>query len=799
MPATTMRAAGVRGAKAGARVLALAALAVAPAAAVEFEAGGARLSLDTTLSHGLSYRVADRDDNVIGVNSDDGDLNYDGIISNTSRFIGELDVDAGAFGAFGRVQGFVDFENRGGRERTPLPDEARDRVGEDIEVLDLYVSAGGDLGEMPVDARVGNMVLNWGESTFIQGGVNVISPFDVTRLRKPGAELREGLLPAPMASVAASPTPELSVEGFYQLRWAETRVDPSGTYFSTNDYGSPGGSIAYLANAQTRPLVSDLGGPNPATAEGRGLAQLIPAVNLALPGCTPTATGSFVGADCVRERDRRFLGVARAADEEPRDSGQWGVALRWYSEALNDTEFGFYFINHHSRLPLVSARYGTAAGVRNAAAAAGGVRAGVAAGVRQAVEAARPQIEAGAAAQVAAARPQIEAGVTQVVDAARPQIEAGVVQAVNAARSLIEQGVTQAFTQRVTAGVEADVPAATPNRSEVVAGAVAARLASDPVRAQISAAVQAETASRIMRGVEDQRAMLIAQGVKDQEAMLIANGVREKVAELTAEGIAAQARTIAGASTAFATDQYGKTARYFVEYPEDLKVFGFSFNTVLGASGWALQGEYSYHPDTPLQRTETSLFIEGLAPLNAALTAAANPTPANLAHAAETQKQLGAYLQGWVPRDVSQLQATLTKTFGPRFGADGSVFVAEAAVTRIHDMPDKDTLPLDTHGSGDTLVADATSWGYRVAGRLDYNNAVGAVRLSPYAQFQHDANGNSAGPSGPFLEGRTAFTAGLGLGWLDDVRMDLSYTMFGGSTNYLRGRDFVSVSASWSF
>lgn len=799
MPATRMRNAGVRGATAGARVLALAALAAAPAAAVEFETGGARLSLDTTLSHGVSYRVGDRDDKVIGVNSDDGDLNYDGgIISNTTRFIGELDVDLGAVGAFGRVQGFVDFVNLEGRDRTPLPDEARDRVGDDLEVLDLYVSAGGDLGDMPVDARVGNMVLNWGESTFIQGGVNVISPFDVTRLRKPGAELREGLLPAPMASVSASPTPELSVEGFYQLRWAETRIDPSGTYFSTNDYASPGGSIAYLANDDTRPLVSDLGGPNPATAEGRGLAQLIPAVNVALPGCNATATG-FVGADCLRERDRRFLGVARAADREPRDSGQWGVALRWYSEALNDTEFGFYFINHHSRLPLVSAVYGTAAGVSNAAAAAGGVRTGVETGVRQAVEAARPQIEAGAAAQVAAARPQIEAGVTQAVNALRPQIEAGVTQAVNAARSQIEAGVTQVVTQRVTAGVEAQVPAATPDRSAVVAQQVAMQLASDPVRAQISAAVQVETASRITEGVANQQAMLIAQGVKDQEAMLIADGVKETVARLTAEGIALQSGTIAGASQAFATDQYGKTARYFVEYPEDLKVFGFSFNTVLGSSGWALQGEYSYHPDTPLQRTEGSLFLEGLTPLTAPAAAASNPTPANVARAREALGKLGTYLQGWVPRDVSQLQATLTKTFGPRFGADGSVFVAEAAVTRIHDMPDKQTLPLDTHGSGDMLVADATSWGYRVAGRLDYNNAVGAVRLSPYAQFQHDANGNSAGPSGPFLEGRTAFTAGLGLGWLDDMRMDLSYTMFGGSTNYLRGRDFVSVSASWSF
>lgn len=765
MPATTMRTAGVRGATAGARVLALAALAAAPAAAVEFETGGARLSLDTTLSHGVSYRVGDRDDKVIGVNSDDGDLNYDGgIISNTTRFIGELDIDVGAFGAFGRVQGFVDFVNLEERDRTPLPDEARDRVGDDLEVLDLYLSAGGDLGEMPVEARVGNLVLNWGESTFIQGGVNVISPFDVTRLRKPGAELREGLLPVPMASVSASPTPELSVEGFYQLRWAETRIDPSGTYFSTNDYASPGGSIAYLADDDTGPLVSDLGGPNPATAEGRGLAQLIPFVNAELPGCNPTAAGS-VGADCVRERDRRFLGVARAADEEPRDSGQWGVALRWYSEALNDTEFGFYFINHHSRLPLVSAYYGTREGVTNAAYAADGIRK------------ARPQIGAGVAAQVEAARPQIEAGVAAKVAEERPKIVAGVTAQVAAAQPLIEQMVTQAVRQQITAGVEAQVPAATPAE---VSRLVAAQLATSEFQEQIAASVQ------------DQMAKQIEVNVKMKEDELIATGV----AKLTADRTAA---TIAGASQVFATDQYGKTARYFVEYPEDLKVFGFSFNTVLGSSGWALQGEYSYHPDTPLQRTEGSLFLEGLTPLTAPAEAARNPTPANVARAREALSKLGTYLQGWVPRDVSQLQATLTKTFGPRFGADGSVFVAEAAMTRIHDMPDKVMLPLDTHGSGDTLVADATSWGYRLAGRLDYNNAVGAVRLSPYAQFQHDANGNSAGPSGPFLEGRTAFTAGLGLGYLDDMRMDLSYTMFGGSTNYLRGRDFVSVSASWSF
>ena len=745
----------------GAAAIALAAVAAAPAAAVEFETGGARLSLDTTLSHGLSFRVADRDsDDVLGVNSDDGNRNYGGgLISNTSRFVSELDMEFGSFGAFGRVQGFVDFENRdGGRDRTRLPAEARDRVGDDLEVLDLYLSAGADIGDMAVEARLGNQALNWGESTFIQGGVNVISPFDVARLRKPGAELREGLLPVPMVSVAASPTPELSVEGFYQLKWEETRIDPSGTYFSTNDYASPGGSVAYLANEATRPIVSDMGGPNPMTAAGQGLADLVRAVNLALPGCRATAAG-FAGPDCLLERDRRFLGVARAPTQEPRDSGQWGVALRWYSEALNDTEFGFYFVNHHSRLPLVSARYGTAAGLLNAHLAARGVSSGAEPGVRQLVAAARPLIEAGVRQAVAAARPLIEAGVTRAVEAARPQIQ---------------QGVTQAVTQQITAAVEAQVPAGTPDRSAVVKQQVEVQLRSNAVQARLSAAVRDEVASQIAKGVEDQSARRIETGIED-----------ESERQVTA-AIDCEKGRVAPACEAFASDSYGKTARYFVEYPEDLKVFGFSFNTVLGSSGWALQGEYSWHPDSPLQRTETSLFIEGLSPLRA---------PA----LAESQRKLGTYLRGWVPLDVSQAQATLTKTFGPRLGADGSVFVAEAALTRIHGMPDRATIPLDTHGAGDALTADATSWGYRVAGRLDYNNAIGAARLSPYAQFQHDAKGNSAGPSGPFLEGRTAFTVGLGLGYLDNMRMDLSYTAFGGSTNYLRDRDFVSVSASYSF
>ena len=95
--------------------------------------------------------------------------------------------------------------------------------------------------------------------------------------------------------------------------------------------------------------------------------------------------------------------------------------------------------------------------------------------------------------------------------------------------------------------------------------------------------------------------------------------------------------------------------------------------------------------------------------------------------------------------------------------------------------------------------ADATSWGYRVAARLDYNNAIGGVNLFPYAQFLHDVSGNSPSPSGPFVEGRTALTIGLRADYLSRWQASLGYTRYAGDGNELSDRDFISASVKYSF
>ena len=645
-----------------------------PARAVEFGDGEFRGSLDTTISHGMTFRVEDRDGELAAdTNGNDGDLNYDrGIVSNTSKFTTDLDIGFGDFGAFVRTTGFIDFENQDGdRARTALSDAAKERVGSNIDLLDAYVTGGFDVSGMAVDMRFGWHVLNWGESTFIPNGINAINPFDVSKLRLPGSELREALLPAGLASASVAPTETLTLEGFYQFDWEETHIDPVGSYFSSTDYAGPGARKAVITSVSP-------------TDEGLGFGQpLTTLINCDL-GAIPQLPAALGGAACPAFQvapqrpqvafDADFASVLRGPDRTPDAEGQWGAALRYLAEDLNHTEFGFYFINYHSRLPTVGARTASPQALQAGIAAAGAV-----------------------------------------------------------------SGKTSNTAGAVTAEVTAEVQQA------VMAGAI------PPAAARAA----------------------IEQGVQE---------------------------TVRGIAAALAIDRYGKGGHYFLEYPEDIQLFGVSFNTVVGNSGWALQGEYSMRPNAPLQRAEREVLEDGLRPIIEALgLAAAAPQnlPAYLASYRPTN------VQGYIEREVSQVQATATRVFGPMLGADSVVFITEAALMHVHDMPDKDTNPLESPAGGvlaeGKADADATSWGYRFAARLDYSNVIDAVNLHPYVQFLHDVSGNSPAPSGPFVEGRTAITIGLRADYLSSWQADLSYTRLAGEGNELADRDFVSLSVKYSF
>lgn len=582
-----------------------------PAQAVQFGSGDVTGNLDLTLSYGIQSRVSGRDESIIGianggtansVNGDDGNLNYDkGIVSNLVSLIADLELEhRDGYGLFVRGNAFYDFENEDGtREKAPLTPEAKDIVGSDAQILDAYVWGNWNLDEKPVQVRVGDQVLSWGESTFIQNSINTINPVDVARLRVPGSELREALLPVGMVWGSVAPSYTTSVELFYQYDYDEVEIDPPGTYFSTNDFAGDGGDRLFLGFGRVPDTVPF--GPNPMFA--------------------PVGTV-----------------VPRSPDRRPGDSGQYGAALRFFAPALNDTEFGFYYIRYHSRLPIISARTGS-----------------------------------------------------------------------------LQPTISQST------------------------GLPAGLLAGD----------------------------------------------------------------------------YAGSASYFLEYPEDIDLFGASFNTEVGTTGIALQGEISHRLDAPLQVDDVELLFAALSPLAATGSAAGQLFAAN--------NQIGAFgfdqeIPGFIRRDITQVQATATQVFGPRLGADQAIVAAEAAVSYVHDMPEKSDLRLEvpgTYTSGNPVFtlagaqpvtedsanfADSTSWGYQVRGRMDFNNAIGPVNLSPQIAWRHDVSGNSPGPGGNFLEGRKAITLGLTASYQNTWEVEFSYTDFfgAGRLNLINDRDFVGLVIKYS-
>lgn len=567
-----------------------------PVSAIDFDWNNGAISgsFDTTVSSGVSVRTQGHDHRLIGVsnggtansiNGDNGNLNYEkgDITSANVKATHELSLNAGNFGFFGRASYFYDTAIMDGdTARTDLGTEAKGRAGRDFELLDAYVFGDFDVGDVPVTLRVGNQVLSWGESTFIQNGINTINPIDVTKFRVAGAEVREGLIPVPIIDVNVGLTDKFSIEGFLQLEWDNTEIEPEGTFFSTNDFASPGGEFVFLGFGQA-PLPID----NPPTL---GVGSAIP----------------------------------RGPDRSATDNNQWGVALRYFEPALNDTEFGLYYIQYNSRLPVLSARTGNFAGL------AGG--------------------------------------------------------------------------------------------------------------------------------------------------------------------------------------DYAGSAQFFREFPDDIKLIGASFNTEIPGTGIALQGEYSFRKDQPLQVDDVELLFAGLSP-----TDPFGGTPFGSAG------QLGAFgfdeeIQGFRRKDVSQFQATASKVLGPNLGADQIVLVGEIGATYIHDMESKDELRYEGPGtftSGTNIFtlagiqpetqtngfADPISWGYRLRARAQFNNAIGPVSLQPGIAFSHDVSGTTPAPISNFVEDRKTVTLSLGATYLDSLRASIAYTNFmGGSPfNLLSDRDFASFVVSYSF
>lgn len=233
-----------------------------------------------------------------------------------------------------RYASYSDFANNGTGDR--FSNAAKDQAGRRARLLDAYVFADFDFLDRPMNVRLGQQVISWGEALFIQGGVNTANYIDLNALRLPGSEIKEALLPLSALYFNWGVTDNLSLESFYQFDWENSEDAPAGTYWSTHD-AFPGK------------------GANNVIVDGRLVAANagVPALADAFASYTLSTYGQS-GVDYEYEQTQ--VTVNRLADEEAKDDGQFGLAFRYFSDLFGGTEFGLFYTRTHARLPVVGAR-----------------------------------------------------------------------------------------------------------------------------------------------------------------------------------------------------------------------------------------------------------------------------------------------------------------------------------------------------------------------------------------------------------------------------------------------------------
>jgi hypothetical protein len=228
-----------------------------------------------------------------------------------------------------------------GQKFDPCEDsEASEVQCKDIRLLDAFVYGNWDLndGANPLSVRVGSQVVSWGESALISHGIAEINAVDLNILNAPGSELKEAFRPQGMVWASLGLTENLNVEAFYQYEWQGIWVPTPGSNFATNDFAGFGG---YDQNAQ-------LGfNSNPDINQD----FLISEYSRLYEAAAATGFNSAYAAYMTAYSTKVAL-VQDAAD--PSDDGQYGIKLGYYSPELGETEFGLYYMNYHSRRPIIS-------------------------------------------------------------------------------------------------------------------------------------------------------------------------------------------------------------------------------------------------------------------------------------------------------------------------------------------------------------------------------------------------------------------------------------------------------------
>jgi len=275
---------------------------------LEFD-NGATIDWSVTTSYGIGVRLGKPSDRLLTVNADDANRNFNegSLTTNRVGALGEMILRMDNYGAVVRASTFYDdvyhrkndndspaTVNKNG-DNDEFTSDARYYSGGRTRLLDAYVFGGWRFdNDTMLDVKAGRHIESWGESLYYPGVNGVQNPSDAVKANQPGVEVKEVLLPVGQVSASYRINPQFTFGGYVQYEWKGTELAPVGSYFSGTDVIGPGREFLI----------------------------------------TPTGNVPYRGTD------------------EPRDSGQWGLQVRY--RPVPALELSLFHVNYHDKNPATA-------------------------------------------------------------------------------------------------------------------------------------------------------------------------------------------------------------------------------------------------------------------------------------------------------------------------------------------------------------------------------------------------------------------------------------------------------------
>ena len=182
------------------------------------------------------------------INSDDGRLNFrqGSVIDATQTLYSEVKgtTDSGMGVNFSYVATYNPALDISAPDFKDLTEKAKNQFESDVQVLDAYITNSFVVGDSYVDVTAGRFATSWGEATFIPIGMNglVTNALDLTKLRGPGASIRNALVPTEQISLNFN-VGDVGIEIYGQFQESHITLDPKGSFFGNDVAGVGGTSI----------------------------------------------------------------------------------------------------------------------------------------------------------------------------------------------------------------------------------------------------------------------------------------------------------------------------------------------------------------------------------------------------------------------------------------------------------------------------------------------------------------------------------------------------------------------------